>query len=63
MLLRLPGPLAQGTPWLNLPGACSQLEVSCTVGQLGVGGHGQWIPTTKKPQVTSPVTLVLPLAG
>ena len=50
MLLRLPGLLAQGTPCLNLLGTCSQLEVSFTVGQLGVAGHGQWLPTTKKPQ-------------
>ena len=50
MLLRLPRLLAQGTPCLNLLGTCSQLEVSCAVGQLGVGGHGQWLPTTKKPQ-------------
>ena len=42
MLLRLPGLLAQETPCLNLLGTCSQLEVSCTVGQLGVGSNHRW---------------------
>ena len=34
----------------------SQLDVSCTVGQLGVGRHEQWLPTAEKPQ-SEPVSL------
>ena len=52
MLLRLPGLLAQETPCLNLLGTCLQLEVSCTVGQLGVGGMGSGFQLPRSPRVS-----------